>query len=177
MYGNSNNFSNSFLSGFGGQTSPNPLDVSNLNSKANDLSKMYAELEMLKGNQAPARRTVFADIAMEMENASEDERIFIENSKEYISLNQQYQTEFSAFLIEKFGNEYASSKYAETPERILKIIKDKREEYKNKFAENLNEIKESNKTLINKNEELLKVNETLQKQLAEIQSKIGAFVL
>jgi hypothetical protein len=175
MYGNTNNFNNGFLSGFG-TSSPNPMDISNF-SKNTDLSKLYAELEMLKGNQQSlTKRTVFTDIASEMSNASEDERIFIENSKEYISLNQQYQTEFSAFLIEKFGDEYASSKYGETPERILNVIKNKREEYKNKFAANLNEIKESNRTLVDKNEELAKINESLQKQLAEIQSKLGEFV-
>lgn len=175
MFENSYNFSNSpFLS----NKSPNPMDISSLNgNRENDLTKMYAELEMLKNQSNAKTKNVFTEITEEMLNVSDDERLFIENSKEYISLNQQYQNEFSAFLIEKFSNEYSHSKYGETPERILAVIRNKREEYKNKFAENLNEIKESNKLLINKNDELVRINETLQNQLKEIQSKLGEFVV
>jgi uncharacterized coiled-coil DUF342 family protein len=174
MYGNINNN----LSGYGSflGKNPNPMDLTSLNSRDNELSKMYAELEMMKNQTNQNNKTVFTEIAQEMSESSEDERTFIENSKEYISLNQQYQNEFSAFLIEKFSSEYANSKYGQTPEKILGVIRNKREEYKNKFTENLKEIKESNKDLITKNDELMKVNENLQKQLADIQTKLGAFI-
>jgi hypothetical protein len=172
MYNINNKFG---YSGFG--SSPNPMDISNFGSdKSAELSKMYAELELLKNSQPQVQRTVFTDIGTEMADATEDERIFIENSKEYISLNQQYQQDFSTFLIDKFGNEFSNSKYGKTPEKILAVIRNKREEYKNKFAENLNEIKQSNKDLITRNDELAKVNENLQKQLLEIQNKLGEFV-
>ena len=174
MYGNTNYIS-PFLNS---NHSPNPMDISSLTAnRENELSKMYAELEMLKNQTSQQKtKTVFTEIANEMADITDDERYFIENSKEYISLNQQYQTEFSAFLIEKFANEYSTSKYGKTPEQILGVIRNKKEEYKNKFAENLNEIKETNKNLIVKNDELAKINEGLQKQLVEIQNKLGAFV-
>jgi hypothetical protein len=153
----------------------NPFDP--INSTPNrDLAKMYAELESLKQNKVQTQRTVFTDIATEMSDISDDERLFIEGSKEYIALNQQYQIEFSSFLINKFGAEFSSTEYGKTPEKILALIREKKDLYKNQFAANLNEIKQNNKSLIEKNNELVQVNEKLRTELDKIKEKIGDFI-
>lgn len=145
-----------------------------------DLEQLYQKLESLKSKpqqaqqqvNQPNKRSVFTDITEEMRGASEDERRFIETSKEYVALDNQYKNEFSIFLMEYLGNDFLNSKYGRTPEQILGVIKEKRELYKNKFAENLNEIRGQNSSLAVKNDKLAKTNVELQKQLLEIQKKL-----
>lgn len=172
MYGNNNT-----ISPF--SQSPNPFLPSSYDfaSQQKDLAKMYAELEAIKNASSQPTRTVFTDIAEEMSDLSDDERAFIEGSKEYALLNQQYQVEFSTFLINKFGAEYSSSQYGKTPERILGLIREKKEQYKNQFAANLNEIKENNRSLVSKNNELAEVNKRLQIELEAIKNKLGEIVV
>jgi hypothetical protein len=171
MYGNNN------ISPFSQTSNPFMPPAYDFASQQKDLAKMYAELEAIKSSNSQPAKTVFTEIADEMSDISDDERAFIEGSKEYGILNQQYQVEFSSFLINKFGAEYSSSQYGKTPERILGLIREKKEQYKNQFAANLNEIKENNKSLVSKNNELAEVNKKLQIELEAIKNKLGEIVV
>lgn len=141
------------------------------------LNQLYQEMEMLKQYKNNSnninKKTVFTDISDEMKDLSEDERRFIETSKEYMEASAKYQNDFSMFLIQYLGDDFIKSEYGKTPETILAIIKKKKDEYKNRFAEDISEIREQNSNLATRNEELAKTNSELQKQLAEIREKLG----
>ena len=143
----------------------------------NDLAAAYAQLEALKNNsktpQTQNMRNVFSDISDEMRDVGDDERNFIVSSAEYQNLNSQYQEEFSSFLIQYFASDYLKSEYAKTPEKILALIRTKKEDYKSKFANDISDIKTQNQLLINKNDELEKANLSLQAQLKEIRESLG----
>jgi hypothetical protein len=108
-----------------------------------------------------------------MRDVGDDERNFIVSSSEYQKLNSQYQEEFSSFLIQYFASDYLKSEYAKTPEKILALIRTKKEDYKSKFANDISDIKTQNQLLINKNDELEKANLSLQAQLKEIRESLG----
>ena len=144
-----------------------------------DLAAAYAQLEALKKQQLQQTqqpimlRTVFSDISDEMRELGEDEKNFIVSSSEYQTLNAQYQEEFSSFLIQYFANDYLKSQYAKTPEKILALIRSKKEQYKSKFANDISDIKTQNQALASKNDELEKANIALQAQLKEIRESLG----
>lgn len=181
---NNNNIFNSGLS----SSNPFSLNNSGLQNTENSLMETYAKLEALKARQnqintafqaqqntqqQPQQRlTVFTDIANEFNNLSEDEINFIVLSKEYESVNSKYQNEFSQFLINKFSNEYLQTGNTRTLEEMLSVIRKKKEQYKQKFADDINEIREQNKTLLDKNNELAENNERLQEQLKTIQNQL-----
>lgn len=145
------------------------------NEKTQDqLADAYKKLELLKQqemNKAP-ERNAFSDISEELKGLSEDERTFIESSKEYIEASQAYQQAFNSFLIEKTGSEFLKTKYGTTVEKLLAVIKNKKDNYRNKFAEDIEAIKNTNSKLEKNNEELLKANSLLQQQLEAIQKKL-----
>jgi FtsZ-binding cell division protein ZapB len=178
-----NTSQNLFNSGF---SSSNPFNISgNLNNTTQDLEnsimQSYARLEALKAKQnqlqgisqpAVQQNTVFTDIANEFEGLSADESNFIVNSLEYQKLNSKYQTEFSQFLISKFSGEYIQTGNVKTLEEMLFTIRQKKEQYKQKFAEDINEIRDQNKNLVEKNNQLAENNQLLQEQLKAIQERL-----
>jgi FtsZ-binding cell division protein ZapB len=177
------NQNNIFNSGF---STSNPFNFSGINNNTtqdleNSLMQSYARLEALKAKQnqlqtVPSQNvqqhTVFTDIASEFEGLSSDETTFIVNSNEYQNLNLRYQTEFSQFLISKFSNEYIQTGNVKTLEEMLFTIRQKKEQYKQKFAEDINEIRDQNKNLVEKNNKLAENNQLLQEQLKAIQEKL-----
>ena len=141
-----------------------------------DLAAAYAQLEALKQqqyNNSNNAKTVFTDISDEMRDLGEDEKNFIVSSTEYQTLTTQYQEEFSSFLIQYFANDYLKSEYAKTPEKILALIRSKKEQYKSKFANDISDIRTQNEALASKNDALEKANLALQEQLNEIRASIG----
>jgi hypothetical protein len=174
------NTGNLFNSNF---SSSNPFNISGNNTTQdleNSLMQSYARLEALKAKQnqlqnvqiPTQQNTVFNDIAGEFDGLSQDESNFIINSKEYQSLNERYQNEFTQFLISKFSAEYLQTGNVRTLEEMLFIIRQKKEQYKQKFAEDINEIRDQNKNLVDKNNQLVESNQLLQQQLKAIQEKL-----
>jgi FtsZ-binding cell division protein ZapB len=145
------------------------------NSSTQDLEaslmQSYAKLEALKAKQnqyqQPAN-TVFTDIANEFENLSTDEANFILTSNEYQNLNNKYQQEFTQFLINKFSGEYLQTGNVKTLEEMLFTIRQKKDQYKQKFAADINEIRDQNKNLVEKNNQLAENNQALQEQLKKL---------
>lgn len=102
----------------------------------NSIMETYAKLNALKQRQQDlnnltqnpqmqqAQRTVFSDIATEMSGLGEDELNFILSSKDYKTLNERHQREFSEFITEKFANEYIASGRTKTLEEMLVAILD-----------------------------------------------------
>jgi ATP-dependent Lon protease len=171
---------NIFNSGF---SSSNPFNmggqVTSTQDLENSLMQSYARLEALKAkqnqfqtSQPQVQHTVFTDIANEFEGLSQDETTFIVNSQEYQRLNNKYQNEFTQFLISKFSGEYIQTGNAQTLEEMLFTIRQKKEQYKQKFAEDINEIRDQNKNLVDKNNKLAESNLMLQEQLKAIQDKL-----
>jgi regulator of replication initiation timing len=172
---------NLFNSGF---SSSNPFSIGGINNQTtqdleNSLMQSYARLEALKQKQNQLQQqpqigqnTVFTDIASEFEGLSSDESNFIVNSQEYQRLNAKYQNEFSQFLISKFAGEYIQSGNAQTLEEMLFTIRQKKEQYRQKFAEDINEIRDQNKTLVEQNNQLAENNQALQEQLKVIQERL-----
>lgn len=165
IFGNNttSNYSNPF------SNTPSVLDAS--------LADSYAKLEALKRQQqlqqSPSQQaTVFTDITNELKNLSEDEMSFITSSKEYQTISNKYQEEFSQFLINKFSNEYIQVGNTRTLEEMLYTIRTQKEKYKDKFATDINEIRNQNKTLIDRNNQLAENNQALQKQLEEIKARL-----
>jgi multidrug efflux pump subunit AcrB len=167
IFGTNYNTSNPF------SNTPSVLDAT--------LADSYAKLEALKRQQqqlqqaatsVPQQNTVFTDIDNELKNLSEDELAFITNSKEYQTISNKYQAEFSQFLINKFSNEYIQTGNTRTLEEMLYTIRSQKEKYKDKFASDINEIRDQNKELVNKNNQLAESNQTLQKQLEEIKARL-----
>jgi regulator of replication initiation timing len=174
------NTGNLFNSNF---SSSNPFNISGNNTTQdleNSLMQSYARLEALKAKQnqlqnnqiSQPQSTVFTDIAGEFEGLSSDESNFILNSKEYQILNERYQNEFTQFLISKFSGEYLQTGNVRTLEEMLFTIRQKKEQYKQKFAEDINEIRDQNKNLVDKNNQLAESNQLLQKQLKAIQERL-----
>jgi len=164
-------------------SSSNPFNISGNNTTQdleNSLMQSYPRLEALKAKQnqlqnnqiSPPQSNVFTDIAGEFEGLSSDESNFIINSKEYQILNERYQNEFTQFLISKFSGEYLQTGNVRTLEEMLFTIRQKKEQYKQKFAEDINEIRDQNKNLVDKNNQLAESNQLLQKQLKAIQEKL-----
>jgi uncharacterized coiled-coil DUF342 family protein len=148
-----------------------PLSPQNSEEK---IAQLYQEMEYLQKQRGNVNhKTVFTEIAEEMKGVSEDEKRFIESSQEYMEAAQKYQTDFSMFLIEHLGNDFAKSQYGKSPEQVLAAIRKKKEEYKNHFAADITEIRDKNNVLAQRNEELARTNQNLQKQLAEIQKQLG----
>jgi molybdopterin converting factor small subunit len=164
IFGTNTNYNSPF------QNTPSILDAS--------LADSYAKLEALKRQQQQMQQpvvqqsTVFTDIADELKNLSEDESIFITSSKEYQTISNKYQAEFSQFLINKFSNEYMQTGNTRTLEEMLYVIRQQKEKYKDKFATDINEIRDQNKTLLDRNNQLAESNLALQKQLEEIKSRL-----
>lgn len=173
-----NTTQNLFNSGF---SSSNPFNINgNYNTTTQDLEnslmQSYARLEALKAKQGQYQQvpqsTVFTDIANEFDGLSSDESAFIVTSQEYQKLNAKYQNEFSQFLISKFAGEYIQTGNVQTLEEMLFTIRQKKEQYKQKFAEDINEIRDQNKNLVEKNNKLAENNQLLQEQLKVIQEKL-----
>jgi polyhydroxyalkanoate synthesis regulator phasin len=159
-----------------------------MNNSSNNMSlddsllQSYAKLEALKAKQNQLQNpmpqqyqqpsTVFTDISAEFEGLSADETSFIVNSQDYQRLNAKYQTEFSQFLIGKFAGEYSQTENIRTLEEMLYTIRQKKEHYKQKFAEDINQIRDQNKNLVDTNNKLIENNQLLQEQLAAIQEKL-----
>jgi hypothetical protein len=163
LFGLNTNYTNPF------SNTPSVLD--------NSLAESYAKLEALKRQQLQQQpqtqiNTVFSDIEGELKNLSEDETNFITSSKEYQTVANKYQTEFSQFLINKFSNEYLQTGNTRTLEEMLYIIRKQKEKYREKFATDINEIRDQNKDLVNKNNQLAENNLALQKQLEEIKARL-----
>jgi hypothetical protein len=165
LFGLSNNYntSNPF------SNTPSVLDAS--------LADSYAKLEALKRQQMQQQQiipqaTVFTDIENELKNLSEDETTFITSSKEYQTISNKYQAEFSQFLINKFSNEYLQTGNTRTLEEMLYVIRAQKDKYKDKFATDINEIRDQNKNLLDRNNQLAESNQALQKQLEEIKSRL-----
>jgi multidrug efflux pump subunit AcrB len=167
IFGTNYNTSNPF------SNTPSVLDAT--------LADSYAKLEALKRQQqqlqqtataVPQHSTVFTDIDNELKDLSEDEMSFITNSKEYQTITNKYQTEFSQFLINKFSNEYIQTGNTRTLEEMLYVIRSQKEKYKDKFATDINEIRNQNKDLLDKNNQLAENNQALQKQLEEIKARL-----
>jgi FtsZ-binding cell division protein ZapB len=155
----------------------NPFNMSAMNNPTQDLEnslmQSYAKLEALKAKQNQLQQptvvnTVFSDIAKEFEGLSSDEMNFIINSDEYQKLNGRYQDEFTQFLIAKFANEYLQTGNAKTLEEMLFTIRQKKDQYKQKFTEDINQIKDQNKNLVEKNNLLAENNQALQEQLKKL---------
>jgi ATP-dependent Lon protease len=147
----------------------------------NSLMQSYAKLEALKAKQnqfqqnvqvSSPQHTVFTDITSEFDGLSSDEVNFIVNSNEYQNLNSKYQNEFTQFLISKFSGEYLQIGNVKTLEEMLFTIRQKKEQYKQKFAEDINEIRDQNKNLVDRNNQLAQNNLLLQEQLKAIQEKL-----
>lgn len=161
------NYSTSNPFGMGGQQS---IDASLLDA--------YNKLEALKNQQnsynvqQTNQKTVFTDIADEFKDLSNDESAFISSSKEYQDAYNKYQVEFSEFLTNKFSNEFLQTNGGRSLEELLFTIRQQKEKYKSKFANDINEIRDQNKELINKNNQLADNNAELQKQLNEIQKML-----
>jgi hypothetical protein len=165
LFGLNNNYnaSNPF------SNTPSVLDAS--------LADSYAKLEALKRQQMQQQQvvpqaTVFTDIENELKNLSEDETAFITSSKEYQTVSNKYQVEFSQFLISKFSNEYLQSGNTRTLEELLYVIRAQKDKYKDKFATDINEIRDQNKNLLDRNNQLAESNQALQKQLEEIKARL-----
>jgi multidrug efflux pump subunit AcrB len=164
IFGNGLNYNNPFLSSTNNQQSTDDI-----------LAQSYAKLEALKkqyGDSKPQHATVFTDIEGELKNLSEDELQFVVNSPEYQQVNLKYQNEFSQFLINKFSNEYIQIGNTRTLEEMLYIIRNQKEKYKDKFANDINEIRDQNKSLLDRNNQLAENNQQLQRQLEEIKAKL-----
>lgn len=155
----------------------NPFNMSAMNNPTQDLEnslmQSYAKLEALKAKQNQLQQpavvnTVFSDIAKEFEGLSSDEMNFIISSDEYQKLNGRYQDEFTQFLIAKFANEYLQTGNAKTLEEMLFTIRQKKDQYKQKFTEDINQIKDQNKNLVEKNNLLAENNQALQEQLKKL---------
>lgn len=148
-----------------------PFQSQNSNDRLNQL---YQEMEFMKQHQTnQQQRTVFTDIAEEMKDVSVDERRFIETSDEYLSASQEYQNYFTLFLIDFLGADFLNSRYGKSPEKVLAVIRQKKDDYKNRFAENISEIRSQNNTLAQQNDALAQANMELQKQLADIRKQLG----
>lgn len=162
-----NNFSSSNPFSFNNKTASNIED---------SLLQTYAQLEALKAKQnqlnggvVPQQNTVFTDISNEFKDLSEDETNFIISSPEYKTLNDKYQAEFTQFLISKFSNEYLQTTgSSRTLEEMLFTIRNKKELYKKKFANDINEIRDQNRELLERNNTLAASNQELQNQLKKI---------
>lgn len=158
-------------------SSSNPFYNSSAPSLDESLANSYARLEALKkqyNQQIPNNQqsTVFSEIEHELKDLSEDELMFITQSKDYQVINQKYQNEFSQFLINKFSAEYLQSGNTRTLEEMLLTIKREKEKYKDKFASDITEIRDQNRALLDRNDELSKNNKDLQKQLEEIKARL-----
>jgi regulator of replication initiation timing len=172
------NTNNLFTSNF---STSNPFNINGNNNSTqeleNSLMQSYARLEALKAKQnqlqQPQINTVFTDIANEFEGLTLDEANFIVNSNEYQNLNNKYQQEFTQFLISKFSNEYIQTGNVRTLEEMLFTVKQKKEQYKQKFAQDINEIRDQNKTLVEKNNQLAENNQALQDQLKQLLKEVN----
>jgi molybdopterin converting factor small subunit len=168
---------NIFGSNYNNTTPTNFLNTSSVLDAT--LADSYAKLEALKRQQQQLQQaqtvqqnTVLTDIDAELKNLSEDEMTFLTSSKEYQTIANKYQAEFSQFLINKFSNEYMQVGNTRTLEELLYTIKKQKEKYKDKFATDINEIRDQNKDLITKNNELAESNQALQQQLEEIKKRL-----
>jgi hypothetical protein len=158
----------------------NPFSLNNNIPSSSSLNDAYKQLEFLKAQHESLQhhanensKNVFSDIVDEWGKASEDEKIFIQNSQEYQSANAQYEQEFNAFLIEYLGNDFLKSPHGKAAENVLAVIRNRKDNYKNKFANDISEIREKNSKLEQNNEELAKSNLILQEQLKEIQARLS----
>ena len=135
-----------------------------------DLNDLYGKIEALKAQKEqvlnpPRKRTVYDDINDTWNSLSSDEQHFIENSDEYKNANMFYQQQFNAFLIERMGDEFLKSKYGTAPEKVLGVIKEKKDEYQKNLSNDISTIKEQNKLLMKQNEELNKIIKRLNEEL------------
>lgn len=64
------------------------------------------------------------------------------------------------------------SKYGSAPEKILLVIKQKKEEYQNNLTNDISTIKTQNEYLIKKNDELSKNNEEMSKLIKSLQDQL-----
>ena len=135
-----------------------------------DLNDLYGKIEALKAQKEqvlnpPRKRTVYDDINDTGNGLSSDEQHFIQNSDEYKNANMFYQQQFNAFLIERMGDEFLKSKYGTAPEKVLGVIKEKKDEYQKNLSNDISTIKEQNKLLMKQNEELNKIIKRLNEDL------------
>ena len=125
-----------------------------------DLATLYGELNRLKSQQPQPipYRTVFNDIADEWGDSSDEEKKFIDNDKDYINANLNYQQQFNSFLLELVGTQFANSKYGKSAESLLIALREAKSRYKKETTENIVQVKAE--------------NESLQKQIEELKEMI-----
>lgn len=158
----------------------NPFMTNFQNNNGNmdqNLAEMYSKLEALKASsnanqQQPQKTSVFTEISEELKNMTDDEKAYIFSTKEYQTANAKYQDAFSVFLVTKFANEFLQNNQR-TMEELLLTIRNKKDQYRNKFADDVAEIRNQNKSLADKNAELAKSNSELQEQLKAIQERLS----
>lgn len=151
----------------------NPFNMGHQQESFNKFDLMKAQQQMQQMNNQPIQQqTVFSDISNELKDLSKDENSFIVNSVNYQKAFNKYQEEFSEFLISKFANEFVQVNGGRSAEELLFVIRQERENYKNKFSEDINQIRDQNKTLLESNNKLAQDNLALQQQLQEIQNKL-----
>lgn len=125
-----------------------------------DLATLCGELNRLKSQQPQPipYRTVFNDIADEWGGSSDEEKKFIDNDKDYINANLNYQQQFNSFLLELVGTQFANSKYGKSAESLLVALREAKSRYKKETTENIVQVKAE--------------NESLQKQIEELKEMI-----
>lgn len=168
----------------------NPYLQESQSSKApDDINSLYRQIEALKAQktaltnlQSPNiknndatqqnKRTVYNDIGTIWSELSAEERKYIENSEEYQNANIEYQQSFNNFLVEKLGDDYLQSRFGTAPEKVLAVIKKKKEEFQNNITNDISAIKSQNEYLVKKNDELTKSNEEMNKLIKALQEQL-----
>lgn len=176
---NNSLFSNPYLVN-SGPKSPSSSDIANLYQKLDTLKAQQNAMQQMENvrpnnnmnDDSAKRRTAFTEINDTWAELSADEKKFIENSQEYAQANIEYQTAFNSFLLERMGDEFLRSKYGSAPEKILLVIKQKKEEYQNNLTNDISTIKTQNEYLIKKNDELSKNNEEMSKLIKSLQDQL-----
>lgn len=126
------------------------------------LAEAYSRLQSADGSNG--QRTVIADISAELAQLSDDEKAFLASSPEYKAAEAKYREAFSAFLIQRFANDFLQGNQP-VMENYLKAIRSAKDAYKSRFAVDVADLSK-------KNDDLMKMNESLQKQLESIQRKL-----
>ncbi len=120
---------------------------------------IYEELARLKNAslQLPSYRTVFNDIADEWSKCTTEEQNFINNDEDYINSNLKYQQAFNSFLLEMFGQQFASSSYGRSAEEVLISLRKSRDKYRQNNDKTVKNVQEQNEMLKAEIEELKKI--------------------
>lgn len=118
------------------------------------LEQSYQELMGLKPKIGAGYRTVFSDIADELNDCTEVEKEFILQDEAYMKANINYQQQFNAFLIEVMGLQFINSKYGKSAEEMLVALKDARKRFVSMSQTQAKDVAAKNALLEKQNEEL-----------------------